>query len=115
MITFVVLLLLIAALVILPGWLYFGRTSPQPKWLFAVPVFGIGLWVALTYIGIGAQSLSNVVEVFAVATSAVASAYVKFFLLDRSAGLKSKSTVLILTVVVLTTVCLRLFTPPLPE
>ena len=106
---------LLAVLLILPGWLWFRRKQPQSPWLLALPIFGIALWVALTMGGVGPQSLSNIVESFGVAATAVAVTYVKFLALDRSPALHSRGTAIAFGVVALVTFGFRLLMPSLPE
>jgi hypothetical protein len=106
---------LLAILLILPGWLWFRRKQPQSRWLLALPVFGIVLWIALTAAGIGPQSLSNIVESFVVAATAVVVSYVKFLALDRYPALYNRGTAISFAVVVLITLGLRLLMPSIPE
>ena len=102
-------------LLILLGWLWFRRKHKQSLWLLALPVFGVGLWIALAAAGIGAQSLSNIVELFYVAAIAVVVAYVKFLAFDRMSALQTRGTAIAFAVIALTTIGLRLFMPLLPE
>jgi hypothetical protein len=83
-------LMALAILLILPGWLWFRRKRPQSAWLLALPVFGVGLWLALTLAGVGAQSLSNIVESLAIAATAVVVAYIKLLAFDPSSALRSR-------------------------
>jgi ABC-type multidrug transport system permease subunit len=83
----------VAALLILPGWLRARKWHPQSLWLFCLPLAGITFWMFLTLLRIGAQSLSNVIEIFSVAAAAIVA-------------------VIIVAVV---TLGLRLFMPVLPE
>jgi hypothetical protein len=115
MATLFLVLAALAILLILPGWLWFRRKRPQSAWLLALPVLGIGLWVALTLAGVGAQSLSNIVESIGIAATAVLVAYIKFLVLDRSSVLRSRGTAIAFSIVALVTVALRLFMPVLPE
>lgn len=105
----------LAILLILPAWMWFRRERPQSAWLLALPVFGLGLWLALTAAGVGAQSLSNIVEALGIAVVAVAVAHAKFLVFDRSPALRSRGTVVAFAVVALVTLALRLFMPQLPE
>ena len=104
-----------AILLILPGWLGFRRKRQQSIWLLVLPVFGIGLWVALIAAGVGAQSLSNLSESFVVVATAIAIAYVKLIVLDRLPVLSSRGNAIAFFVVALVAVGLRLFMPALPE
>jgi len=100
---------------ILPGWLWFRRKRKQSVWLLALPVFGVGLWLALALAGVGAQSLSNIIELFYIAVIAVVVAYVKFLAFDRMSALQARGTAIAFAAIALTTIGLRLFMPLLPE
>ena len=115
MIVLLTLLSVLATLLILPGWLWFRREHPQSVSLLILPIFGVGLWVVITSAGIGPQSLSNIVESFAVAATAVIMVYLKFLALDRSQALQSQGTTIAFLVVALVTLGLRLFMPLIPE
>jgi hypothetical protein len=106
---------IVAILIILPGWLFFRRRNAQSVWLLALPIFGIGFWLALAAAGLGSQSLANIVEVFGIATFAIVAAYIKFLAFDRSAALYSRGTFIAFAAVAVVTVGIRLFMPILPE
>ena len=105
----------VAALLILPGWLRARKWHPQSLWLFGLPLAGIAFWMFLTFLRIGAQSLSNVIEIFAVAAAAIVASYLKFLALDRRMGLGSASAIVVLIIVAVVTLGLRMFMPVLPE
>jgi hypothetical protein len=115
MIVMFVVASLLATLLILPGWLWLRRTRPQTSWLLALPFVSMALWVALAALGVGAQSLSNVIELLVVAASAIVFSYFKFFVFDRSAALSGKGAVIAFLLVGLVVFGLRLFMPVLPE
>ncbi|MBE1159102.1 hypothetical protein [Dyella acidiphila] len=104
----------LAIVLIMPGWLWCGRKRHQTMWLLALPPLGIGLWAALAKLGVGAQSLGNIVEALVIAAVAVLMAYVKFLLLDR-AGFSRSGVIAAYVVVAVVTVGLRLFMPSMPE
>lgn len=105
---------LLAVLLIIPGWLWCRRKHQQTAWTLALPPIGIGLWAVLTDLGVGSQSLGNIVEVFVIAALAVLTAYVKFLLLDK-VGLSRFGVVAAYVVVGVLTVGLRLFMPSISE
>jgi hypothetical protein len=109
------LVIVVAGLLILPGWLWARRRSSQSGWLLLLPLPGVAVWVALTAVGIGAQSLANVIEIFAVAGAAVIAAYLKFLVLDRRFQGPYVSGLAALVGVVVVTMALRLLMPSLPE
>ena len=108
-------LLLVAGLLILPGWLWTRRRRGQSAWVFLLPVLGLIIWVLLAALGIGAQSLSNLVETAGVVAGAVAIAYLKLFLFDRKFEPEKRSMLFSILLVVLVGLAFRLFTPELPE
>ena len=106
---------IVAALLIVPGWLMARKWHPQSLWLLALPLAGNAFWLLLTILHIGAQSLANVIEVFAVAAAAIAASYLKFLVFDRRAGMGSLGAILLVVIVAVITLGLRLFMPALPE
>jgi len=106
---------LLGAALIAPGWLWAKKHNPQTLLLFLLPVAGIGLWVLLTAFGIGAQSLSNLIEVLGVVVAAVVAAYLKFLVFDRRFGNKPLGVVAAFVIVAVVTIAIRLFTPQFPE
>lgn len=110
------LLVILAICPILPDWLRLRKDRLQTAWLLAaLPAFGIGLWLLITAAGIGAQSLSNLIEIFIVSAAAVLVAYVKFFAFDRFSALQARGTLVAFVLVAVITVGLRLLMPVLPE
>jgi hypothetical protein len=115
MIALLVVAILLATLLILPGWIWFSRTRPQNFSLLALPFCGMALWTALTEFGIGAQSLANLVELFWIAAAAVIVSYFKLFVLDRSPALHGKGDAIAFLLVCVVATGLRLLVPALPE
>ena len=104
----------VTGILILPGWIWARRTRPQSVWLLALAVPGLLVWLSLTMMHVGGQSLGNVVELFGIAVAAAIAAYAKFFFLDQRLPPPRGGT-LALVLVVLTALALRLFTPDIPE
>ena len=115
MLALFMVLVALAVLLVLPGWLWFRLKRKQSIWLLALPVFGVGLWFALVAAGVGAQSLGNAIESFGIAAVAVVMAYAKFLAFDRMSALRARGTTIAFAVVALTTIGLRLLMPLLPE
>ncbi|MBI4880172.1 MAG: hypothetical protein HY812_11015 [Planctomycetes bacterium] len=78
-----------------------------------MPALGIGAWILLASLGVGAQSLGNFVEIPGVTVVAVVVAYVKLGLFPRSTG--HISTVGTFAVVLMTAIAFRVLMPHLPE
>jgi hypothetical protein len=72
------------------------------------------LWIALTLLGIGPQSLSNVLELFAIVLLVPLLLSARIFLLDAHAT-PFDPALLVLALACVGTVLLRLFMPCLPE
>ncbi|WP_057923095.1 hypothetical protein [Lysobacter capsici] len=115
MLIYFAVLTALATLLILPGWLWLQRARPRSAWVLVLPQFGINLWLAIAAAGIGAQSLSNLIELFGVAAVGVAIAYFKFLVLDRSSALSSRATAIAFGLIALAAIGLRLLMPILPE
>jgi len=94
MIVMLVVVSLLATLLILPGRLWLRRTRSQTSWLLALPFVSMTLWVAPAALGVGAQSLSNVIELLVVAASAIIFSYFNFFAFDCSTSLSGKGAVI---------------------
>ncbi|MBT8448201.1 MAG: hypothetical protein KJO69_00835 [Gammaproteobacteria bacterium] len=113
MIAFFGILTIASAALILPGWMIARKNAPQGPAIIFLALPGVLLWAALTMSGVGAQSLANVVEVFYIAIISVIVAYAKLFIMDR---LKIKySGIISMVIVLVATLCLRLFVPLIPE
>lgn len=106
---------IIAALLVLPGWMLAKRYRPWSGRILALPFLGVGLWGALVMLGLGSQSLGNIVEVLIVATSTVVISYLVFFMFSHSNFSVARGTAIAYIVVAVVAVCLRLFMPVLQE
>jgi hypothetical protein len=108
-------LALLGAALILPGWLLAGKQDGNNHWLLLLPAAGIVCWICLAALGIGAQSLANLIETPGVVTLSVLAAYGKFLVLDRKLENNRQGMILVFVLVLAATVALRLFMPALPE
>ncbi len=111
----IVMVSIIPALLILPGWHIARRWQVQSAWLFGLPFAANALWVALTIMGVGAQSLANLIELLVIAIVAVLAPYLKFFLIDRRIKVSALGNIFVVVLVILVTLGLRLLMPVLPE
>jgi len=73
------------------------------------------MWVSLTGLGYGAQSLSNIIEVFWIVAASIVLCYLKVFLLDGKIEKPAKTTYCMMGVLTLGAILLRAFMPVLPE
>jgi 4-amino-4-deoxy-L-arabinose transferase-like glycosyltransferase len=112
---FILVVSLVAAALILPGWLWARKRSLQSFWLFLLPASGVGFWALLAALRLGPQSLSNLIEIPIVAVVAVFTAYGKFIYLDKRMKRQDLSNAISFIVVAIVTLGLRLFMPLLPE
>ncbi len=109
-------LLLIAVALVIPAWVFARNRGRDSHWsLFMLWLPAVVLWVVLSGLGIGAQSLSNLIEPIWLIIAGIALAYLKVFILDRYAPSPQAVTVLSIVVLALVAVLLRIFMPVLPE
>lgn len=106
---------IIGVLIILPGWLWARKQRTQNPVILLVPVVGTAFWFGLTAMGIGPQSLANIVEVFYVFIASIILPYIKFFILDRSLQHRSRGIYYVFLAILILTLGLRLLMPQIPE
>lgn len=116
MFAFFTFLVAAPAVLNVPAWLYARRrragTTP-PILVLGAPA--IVVWVLLTMLGVGAQSLSNLVETLMLAALSVVLCYGQVFLLDRLLPSPRRTSLGLAAGLILVGVLLRLFMPLLPE
>lgn len=115
MIALFLILIVIAGLLILPGWYWANKGLPQSVWICLLPATGLALWAALAALGFGAQSLANLIETPVIASVSVVAAYLKFIVFDKRPALNPYGNVFAIAAVILATILLRTFMPVLPE
>ena len=99
----------------MPAWLISRSRGNGSVWILFLSVPAIVVWVCLTALGIGAQSLSNMFEIFIIAILGVVMCYLKVFLLDKNVGKPHLTTAIVVLFLVVVAMLLRLFMPLLPE
>jgi hypothetical protein len=110
------ILIIIAGILILPGWYWANKDQPQNLWICLLPAAGVAFWVLLSALDFGAaQSLANLVEAPMIAGVAVVAAYLRFFVFVKSPTLNPYGTFIAVAAVILATIALRAFMPILPE
>lgn len=109
------LLFLVATLLCIPAYIVSYRRGAESRWLPFVMLPGLSLWVLLTALGYGAQSLSNIVEALWLLIAGVVSCYVKVYVIDPRLNRPREATYLILVCLLAAALLLRTFMPALPE
>jgi predicted branched-subunit amino acid permease len=115
MFAFFAALLAVSAIVNLPAWFLARRRSEATWWLPLIGTPAILTWVALVALGVGPQSLSNVVEAMALTAFSVLLCYAQVLVLNRRFTQPRRTSAFLLASLVGVAVLLRLFMPPLPE
>ncbi len=100
---------------IYPAYRISRRKGPESRFLVVAPVPAVIVWVAVTAMGFGAQSLANIVEVFAIFVLGIVLAYVKVFALDRTFHKPLISTYSLIGLLVVFAIILRAMMANLPE
>lgn len=68
---FLASVILLPMALIYPGWSRADQRLRQGATVLFLPLMGIALWCALVWLGLGAQSLGNLVELYFVCALAV--------------------------------------------
>lgn len=108
-------LLGLAAALCLPGWSYARRRQGASSLLLFMAMPATIIWVLLSGAGIGAQSLSNLIEVLVLLSLGVAACYLQVFFLDRHLSRPPRTSAWLAGALVLVGLPLRLMMPVLPE
>ena len=108
------LLVLVTTLGLYPAWRV-SRGRGDSLWLLFLGTPALVVWVLITGLGFGPQSLSNLVEALLIMVVSVPLGYVKVFALDRFCGSPRRNTYLTMAALVMLAVVLRAAMPLLPE
>ncbi len=108
-------LFVLAAVISLPAWSYARRHQGASWLLLTLAVPATLVWVLLTGAGVGAQSLSNLVEMLVLLLLSVVSCYVQVFVLDRYISKPFRTSAWLAGGLALVAVVLRVSMPVLPE
>ncbi|MFQ5458789.1 MAG: hypothetical protein ACE5FC_10130 [Myxococcota bacterium] len=108
-------LVLISGAFCYPAWRIAKARGTQSVWLFFLPAPAVALWIALTAAQIGAQSLSNLIEVVLIIAFGIMAAYVRVIFLDAITNRPGANTAAIIFVLAALALALRLLMPTLPE
>ena len=99
----------------LPAYRVAKQRQEEPVWALFLVAPCMILWIVLTMLGIGAQSMSNLVELFDLMLGTVMLYYAKVFIFDKINQTPVKNNLLVIAVTLVAAVLLRLFMPVLPE
>jgi hypothetical protein len=110
-----VFIILIQVVLCYPAWLFAKNRQGASVWSLFLAIPGVLLWVLFTAFGIGAQSLSNIIEVLFLVSSTILLYYIKVFALDKTMLTPRLNTILITSLLCLFAMALRVFMPSLPE
>jgi len=113
-ITFLVFVAMSCA-AIYPAYSASRRRGRESRLLIVAPVPAVVVWGAVTASGYGAQSLSNIVEVFAIFGLGVILSYIKVFIIDRIRRRARASTYGLVALLVVLAIVFRATMPVLPE
>jgi hypothetical protein len=107
--------ILLSSALCLPAWWFSRRRDYFYAWEAMLPSVPVLLWILLTYLGIGPQSLGNIVELPVAVIFFTACVYLKSFAL-KGWGVPKRTAAWCLTVLaVLLPLALRYSFPLLPE
>jgi hypothetical protein len=108
-------LLLLVGMLCTPAYLVSRRKGDESKWFLVASLPAIVLWIGLTGTGYGAQSLSNIIEIFWLLLATVVLCYLKVFIVDRKVRKPKQATYSMMALLTLGAFLLRTFMPVLPE
>jgi hypothetical protein len=98
-----------------PAWSIARSRGQATPLLLLLPLPAIAAWIALSVVGYGAQSLSNLIEPVIVLALGVVLAYVYLPIVDRTGARPAVVAALMMAALLVLAVLLRTFMPNLPE
>jgi hypothetical protein len=115
MVSLVLILVAVSSLLSVPAWHWSKKQHQLFPWDYGLPVYPLLMWFLLVELGIGPQSLSNLVELFIVSAFAVGVVYLRAFVFHRLFTNAYASSMMSIVMVLVCPVILRLTMPHLPE
>ncbi len=111
------MLVIVALTIVLsfPAWQLARRRGNDTPLMLGLALPAVMIWIMLTINGYGAQSLSNVVEVFYLFAAGVGLAYAHLFLVGRTWARVRPTALWMMLGLIAAAVLLRTFMPLLPE
>jgi len=104
-----------SAILNLPGWMFARSRNQATWWLPFVGTPAILVWMLLVSVGVGPQSLANIVEAMALTALSVVACYTQVLLLNRRFPAFRRTSGSLLIALIGVAVLLRLFMPLIPE
>lgn len=99
----------------LPAWWFSRRRDYFYAWEAMLPSVPVLLWILLTYLGVGPQSLGNIVELPVAVIFFTACVYLKSFVLKGWGVPKGTAALFLASIAILLPLALRYIFPLLPE
>ena len=115
MILFLVVFLAATALLSAPSWYFAEKRDAWFMWDYATVVAPFAIWVLLTFLGIGYQSLSHILEPIALAILVPVLLGLRVFIVDSWEGTPSTNAMGVFVISCSVAIALRFFTPHMPE
>ncbi len=98
-----------------PAWQVARRQGNDSPWMLGLALPALLVWVALTASGYGAQSLSNIVEVFYLFAGGIALSWAHLLLVRHTGARPGPTALWMIAGLVVMAILLRTFMPVLPE
>lgn len=115
MILLVIALLLVSTVISLPAWRLCVRQDKFLWWDYGMPIYPILAWLALVYAGVGAQSLSNAVELLLIGGLVVIVSYMRVFVFNKFLRNGYHISILSNALLLVISALLRMVMPVIPE
>ena len=106
---------LVTLLACLPAYRTARERQEEPVWSLFLVAPCLLVWIAMTMAGVGAQSFSNLVELFDLMLGTVILYYLKVFMMDRVNQSPVLNNFIVIMITVMAAVLLRMYMPLLPE
>ena len=106
---------LVSIVLLIPAWLIAKRNNQENNLLVFAAIPSLLLWFLLVWLGFGAQSLTNLVEIFIILVAVIIATYIKVLVIDKIFQQYLRNTYLMIFILMTFTFSLRLFMPLLPE
>ena len=106
---------LVSIVLLIPAWLISKRKNQENNLIIFTVIPSLLVWFLLTWLGFGAQSLSNLIEIFIILVAAIIATYIKILVIDKMSEQYLRNTYVLIFLLMVLTFFLRWFMPLLPE